>query len=72
MKINRATKYDDLPDVMVPDEVASYLGINVDTVRADIRKGLIRATKQGRNYLIRKAWVLDFLDYQSNDAADKN
>ncbi len=62
MNVSRYTPYKELPDIMVPSEVAAYLGLDVDTVRDYIRCGAIRASKQGRYYRIRKTWILDYLE----------
>lgn len=60
--ISRYTPFEKLPDIMVPSEVAAYLGLDVDTVRDYIRRGLIRASRQGKYYRVRKEWVLDYLE----------
>lgn len=62
IKVTRETQYENLPDILVPNEVAAYLGLNVDTVRDYIRKGKIRASHQGKYYRIRKEWVIDYLE----------
>lgn len=66
MKISRYTPYEKLPDVLTPTEVAAYLTMDVDTIRDYIRDGSIRATRCGRNYKIRKQWILAFLEYFSD------
>lgn len=61
-QISRYTPFEKLPDIMVPSEVAAYLGLDVDTVRDYIRRGLIKAAKQGRQYRVRKEWIVDYLE----------
>jgi len=61
MDIGRHTKFEELPDVLVPNECALYLGLDVRTVRAYIREGKLRAARCGRNYRIRRQWLVDFL-----------
>lgn len=60
--ITRETPFDDLPDVMVPAEVAAYLGMHVKTVRDYISSGMMRAARMGRNYYVRREWINDFLE----------
>lgn len=67
MKISKFTSYEKLPDVLTPTEAASYLDINVDTIREYIRDGVIRSTRYGRRYKIRKQWIVEFLERSSED-----
>lgn len=64
-KVERNTGYEDLPDILVPEEVASYLGLHVKTVRAYIACGRLRAARTGKTYHLRKEWILEFLDASS-------
>jgi len=61
MDIGRHTKFEELPDVLTPEECASYLGLNVRTVRAYVRDGKLRAARCGKNYRIRRQWLVDFM-----------
>jgi excisionase family DNA binding protein len=63
--MSKNTHYEDLPDLLQPQEVADYLGLNVRTVREYIAQGDIRAAKTGNRYRIRKEWILNYLDYAS-------
>lgn len=65
MEINRSTEYDQLPDILTPEQVAAYLGLHVRTIRACIHDGKIRAALCGNRYLIRRVWVGDFLSKMS-------
>jgi len=69
-EITRATAYERLPDVMVPIEVAAYLGLNVKTVREYIACGRIRAARMGKYYHIRKEWIMDYLEDASEIASN--
>jgi len=62
MRVTRSTKYEELPDLLTPTEAAAYLGIHVKTVREYIQHGRIRAARNGRHYLIRKQWLLKYLE----------
>lgn len=63
--INRRTHFDELPDVMTPQEVACYLDLHVKTIRAYIAAGDLKAARNGKYYMIRKQWVLDYLENAS-------
>lgn len=62
MKITRHTSFENLPDILLANEVAAYLDLSAETVRDYMRRGLIRASKQGRHYRVRKEWLMDYLD----------
>lgn len=49
-------------DIFTPSTAADYLHINVRTVRNFIRDGRLRATRVGRAYRIRRAWLDEFVD----------
>lgn len=48
-------------DLMTADEAASYLRVNVNTLRRYIREGKLRAAKVGRAYYLRRRELDEFL-----------
>ena len=65
MSIDRYTKFEELPDVLVPEECAAYLDLDVRTIRAYIREGKLRAAKCGKYYRIRRQWLSDYMLHAS-------
>ena len=61
MAVEKLMRFEELPDVLTPEECASYLGLNVRTVREYAREGKLRAARFGRYYRIKKQWLADFM-----------
>lgn len=49
-----------LPQLLTPEEVASYLGVSAYTVRLRLKSGELRGRKHGARWLIR---VVDLVAY---------
>lgn len=65
MEISSSTEFNQLPDILTPEQVAAYLGLHVRTIRAYIHDGKLRAALCGNRYLIRRVWIGDFLNKMS-------
>jgi excisionase family DNA binding protein len=46
--VTRFTKYDDLPELLTPDEARAFLGVGRWTIYEAIRTGRIRSVRFGR------------------------
>lgn len=54
--------FNDLPDVLTPDEVAKPLRITSSTVINAIKKGKLKAIKVGRLWRIQKLDAIEWLE----------
>ena len=62
MNTMQTIRYEDLPDIVTPQQAAEYLGLHVKTVYTYIHEGRIRAVPTGKKYKLRKEWLIDFLE----------
>ena len=67
MDEERPVRFEDLPDVLTPAEVAGYVHAHVKTIQAYCRQGRIRAVQFGRYYRIRREWLRDFLEQSGEE-----
>lgn len=58
-------RFEELPDVVTPKDASAFLGVHVKTVYTYIKEGRLRAARFGKTYRIKKSWILDLLDNQS-------
>lgn len=58
----RATRYEDLPDVLTPAEVQAFLRIGRNAIYAALQDSKIRSVRVGQKYLIPKSALREFLD----------
>lgn len=47
--------------VLTPEEIAAELGVHKRTVRVWLQKGVLKGTKRGRDWYVRRSWVDEFL-----------
>lgn len=57
------TRYDDLPDVLTPADVQTYLPIGRDAVYRALKDGSIRSVRVGQKFIIPKTALRDFLGF---------
>ncbi len=58
----KSKRWDDLPDVLNPLQVAHFLGVGRNTVYQNLRTGLIPSIKIGRRVLVPKAALRRLLE----------
>ncbi len=61
----------DIPDFIRPIELASKLKKHVESILRDIRRGALRARKDGRSYLIAPTDVTEYLSRLEFEATQK-
>jgi len=54
IRVDRFTKFDDLPDVLWPEEAAAYLGVKKSLIYARVRDGSLPAIRLGKLIRIEK------------------
>jgi len=57
--INRQTNFEDLPQMMTPQEVQAFLGIRRATVYSLIKEGEIPARRIGRRLFVTKQELME-------------
>jgi excisionase family DNA binding protein len=56
------SRFDDLPDVLTPREVQSFLRLGRNATYAALQDGTIRCVRVGQKFLVPKTALRDFLD----------
>ena len=59
-----------LQDISTTEELAKILKLNVNTVRNAIKAGRLKAYRIGKDYRIEKEAVIEWLEANSEKAAD--
>lgn len=59
--MDKVKKFEDLNDVLTPEEVAEYLRFSKGSVYALLHDGAIKHMKIGKSYRITKQNVADFI-----------
>lgn len=61
MVTKQRPRFEDLPDILTPKDIMTYLPIGRDATNQALQDGTIRSVRLGQKFIVPKAALLEFL-----------